>query len=387
MYGMQDMGNGQNRAEHSVKKGYCFNWILVAGLLLIFAAVLVFVSKDAFLYEDTVVRVTAVKNSVTDEIDGIDGGTEIYYEQELTAVILNGSNKGEVIELSNSFTSSGVNDERYRKGNQLFVELDKKAQTGTIIGKKRDFYIAILVGVFLLFLLIINKRHGGVILFSLVMNVGIFLVALMYYGNGKKLLMVAWALMFLFSVFTLICASGFHKKTLAAVVSTIVTTVICYGIYILVHHFSERLPYEMMEYVVNPEDLSELFLTGVLMGSLGAVMDVSISIAAGVAEILQQTPDITVKALVHSIREMGYDIMGTMINVLFFTYISSGIPIMVVKIKNGYTMYHLIQFEMIFSIIRFLMGAIGIVLAIPVSGFFAVVFLRGKVLVRKEAKG
>lgn len=387
MYGVQDMGNGQNRAEHSVKKGYYFNWILVAGLLLIFAAVLVFVSKDAFLYEDTVVRVTAVKNSVTDEIDGIDGGTEIYYEQELTAVILNGSNKGEVIELSNSFTSSGVNDERYRKGNQLFVELDKKAQTGTIIGKKRDFYIAILVGVFLLFLLIINKRHGGVILFSLVMNVGIFLVALMYYGNGKKLLMVAWALMFLFSVFTLICASGFHKKTLAAVVSTLVTTVICYGIYILVHHFSERLPYEMMEYVVNPEDLSELFLTGVLMGSLGAVMDVSISIAAGVAEILQQTPDITVKALVHSIREMGYDIMGTMINVLFFTYISSGIPIMVVKIKNGYTMYHLIQFEMIFSIIRFLMGAIGIVLAIPVSGFFAVVFLRGKVLVRKEAKG
>lgn len=387
MYGVQDMGNGQNRAEHSVKKEYCFNWILVAGLLLIFAAVLVFVSKDAFLYEDTVVRVTAVKNSVTGEAEGIDGGTETYYEQELTSVILNGSNKGEVIELSNSFTSSGVNDEQYRKGNQLFVELDKKAQTGTIIGKKRDFYIAILVGVFLLFLLIINKRHGGVILFSLVMNVGIFLVALMYYGNGKKLLIVAWVLMLLFSVFTLICASGFHKKTLAAVVSTLVTTVICYGIYILVHHFSERLPYEMMEYVVNPEDLSELFLTGVLMGSLGAVMDVSISIAAGVAEILQQTPDITVKALVHSIREMGYDIMGTMINVLFFTYISSGIPIMVVKIKNGYTMYHLIQFEMIFSIIRFLMGAIGIVLAIPVSGFFAVVFLRGNALIRKGAKG
>ncbi|MDE6435398.1 MAG: YibE/F family protein [Lachnospiraceae bacterium] len=380
------MKNGEDKAKSPVIKIHRRNWILVAGLLLVFAAVLIFVSKDAFLYKDTVVRVTAVKNSVTAKVDGIDGGTVTYYAQELTAIILNGPDKGKVIVLSNSFTSSGVNDEQYQKGNQIFVELDKKAQTGTIIGKKRDFYIAVLVEIFLLFLLIINKHHGGVILFSLVGNIGMFFVALIYYGQGEKLLTIAWALMFLFSVFTLICAGGFHKKTLVAIVSTLVTVVICYGIYILVHHFSERLPYEMMEYVVNPKDLSELFLTGVLLGSLGAIMDVAISIAASVAEILHQTSDITVKALVCSIREMGYDIMGTMINVLFFTYISSGIPIMVIKIINGYTMYHLIQFEMIFSIVRFLMGAIGIVLAIPVSGFFAVLFLQRTDFVRKGAK-
>lgn len=379
------MEDRQNQAMSLVRKMCRRNWIFIAGLLL-FAAVLIFVSQDAFLYEDTVVRVTAVKNSVTDEVDGIDGGTETYYEQELTAIVLNGPKKGEVIGLFNHFTSSGVNDEQYRKGNQLFVELDKKGSTGTIIGKKRDIYLTILAGIFVLFLLIINKRHGGIILFSLVVNVGIFIVALIYYGRGIELLTAAWVLMLLFSVFTLICAGGFHKKTMAAVTATLVTTMLCYGIYCFVHRFSERLPYEMMEYVVNPEDLSALFLAGVLMGSLGAVMDVSISIAAGVAEILRQTPDITWKALIGSIREMGYDIMGTMINVLFFTYISSGIPIMVVKIKNGYTMYHLIQFEMIFSIVRFLMGAIGIVLAIPVSGFFAVLFLRGWDCVKREVK-
>lgn len=81
------------------------------------------------------------------------------------------------------------------------------------------------------------------------------------------------------------------------------------------------------------------------------------------------------KALIHSIREMGYDIMGTMINVLFFTYISGAVPIMIVKIKNGYTLYHLIRFEIVFEIIRFLIGAIGIVLAIPVAGILAILLL------------
>lgn len=354
--------------------------------LLLFAAVLVFVSRDAFLYEETVVKVSKVTNRVVLEVDGIDGGTETYYEQELTAVILNGENKGETISLTNTFTSSGVNDERYYKGNQLFVDTGKTAQGGVIIGRKRDFHLAVLIGFFFLLLVGINKWHGVIILFSLIINITIFVVALLQYGKGVDLLTTAWILMLLFSVFTLVCAGGFHRKTLSAIVSTLVTTVLCYGIYMVVHNLSARLPYEMMEYVVNPEDLSELFLTGILMGGMGAVMDVSISISAGVAEILHQTPDITIKALISSIREMGYDIMGTMINVLFFTYISSGIPIAVVKIINGYTMYHLIQFELIFAIIRFLMGAIGIVLAIPVSGFFAVLFFRGKELIRRGEK-
>ena len=90
-----------------------------------------------------------------------------------------------------------------------------------------------------------------------------------------------------------------------------------------------------------------------------------------------KTPDITVKVLVGSIREMGYDIMGTMINVLFFTYMSGTIPMLVIKIRNGYTFYHMVRFQLVFETICFLVGAIGIVLAIPVSGLLSVVFYGG----------
>lgn len=347
------------------------------GLLFLFTAVLIFVSQDAFLYPDTVVRVQSVKNTFTDTNQGPNGETEEYYDQEIQAKILNVSRKGESIILSNTYSSSGINDERYRKGNQLFVSVGETSEEGKIIGKKRDIYLVFLISIFLFLLLLFNEWKGGIILISLVINITIFLLALWRYEKGEDLTTIAFVLMFVFSILTLLFAGGFHKKTVAAITATLLTMMLCYGIYEAVLHACERLPYEMMDYVVNSTDLSDLFLIGVLMGSLGAVMDVSISIAAGVSEIVKQTPDIHIKALVHSVREMGFDIMGTMINVLFFTYISSAIPILVIKIKNGYTLYHFIQFELVFEIIRFLMGAIGIVLAIPVSGFCAVAFLRG----------
>lgn len=353
------------------------SWKGCVGLLVVFAAVLVFISRDAFLYEDTVARITAVENSFAYTEEGPQGEKEAYYDQVLKGRILNGARKGEEITLSNVYSDSGVGDERYRRGDQVFVALQDE-EDGMILGRKRDRSLALLILCFLFLLLAVNGLMGLRILLSLLINIGIFLWALRAYGQGKASMLVAVALMFFFGALTLLFAAGFHRKTAAAVLASMVTVLLCDGIYELMLHTSDRLPYEMMDYVVNPSDLSDLFFVGVVMGSLGAVMDVCISIAAGVSEILNRNPEVTGKALANSVREMGYDIMGTMINVLFFSYLSSSIPIVVVKLKNGYTLYHMIQFQCVFDIIRFLMGAIGIVLAIPVSGVCSVWLLSGR---------
>lgn len=350
------------------------NMIQILGVLLI-VAFLIFMSCNAFLYKDTIARVIKVENTFDYEDYGPNEEIEKYYEQQMKAVILNGTRKGDEISLTNTYSSSGINDERYRKGEQLFVSVSEDAEKGQILGKKRDWYLAFLICLFVALLLFLNKKQGGLIAVTLLINIAVFVVALQHYGKGADLVATAFALMLFFSVLTLLFAGGFQRKTLAAIVATLLTTILCFGIYEIVLNCSDRLSYEMMDYVINPADLPELFLTGVLMGSLGAVMDVSISIAAGVAEIKGQTLDISTKELVHSIREMGYDIMGTMINVLFFTYISGSIPILIIKIMNGYTLYHLVHFQLAFEIIRFLVGAIGIVLAIPVSGLCSVLLL------------
>lgn len=350
------------------------NRVQILGVLLI-VAFLIFMSYNAFLYKDTIVRINKVENTFEYEEYGPNDEVEKYYSQEITATILNGNRKGDIISLDNTYSSSGINDERYRKGEQLFVSVSGESEHGKIMGKKRDWHLALLICIFVGLLLFMNKKQGGCIAITLLINVAVFVVALQYYGQGADLVKTAFGLMLFFSVLTLLFAGGFHRKTLVAIVATLITTLLCYGIYEIVLRCNDRLSYEMMDYVVNPTDLPELFLTGVLMGSLGAVMDVTISIAAGVAEIKQQTPEISTKGLICSIREMGYDIMGTMINVLFFTYISGSISVVIIKIMNGYTLSHLVHFQLVFEIIRFLVGAIGIVLAIPVSGLCAVLVL------------
>ena len=343
-------------------------------IILLGVISIIFTSNNAFLYKTTVVKVLSVENEYSHEEEGPNGEKEQYYEQLITAKILNGEKKGSTVILRNEYTSSGVNDERYFKGSQLMVSLNSSGDGGSILGKKRDVYVILFCWLFVALLVAVSGRHGGIVLISFIINMILLLMALHLYDRYGSLLKITMATMVIFSILTLICAGGFHRKTWVAVISTLITVSLCMGIYLATMRTSDRIPYEMMDYIVNSKDLADLFLAGTLMGSLGAVMDVCISIAAGVSEVVIKTPDITVKSLAGSIREMGYDIMGTMINVLFFTYMSGTIPILIVKIKNGYTLYHLVRFQLVFETVCFLVGAIGIVLAIPVSGFLSVMF-------------
>ena len=127
---------------------------------------------------------------------------------------------------------------------------------------------------------------------------------------------------------------------------------------------------------LTENDIENIFLSGVIIGCLGAVMDVSITINSAVNEIVNSTKFITVKQLVKSIREIGHDIMGTMINVLMFSYMGGSLAIVILKIINGYNLLRMIQFDISFEIVRFLIGSIGIVAAVPISALVAVLFFR-----------
>lgn len=69
----------------------------------------------------------------------------------------------------------------------------------------------------------------------------------------------------------------------------------------------------------------DVFMASVLIGSLGAVMDVAITISSGIYEIVQRTPDITTSRLALGGRNIGQDIMGTMTNILLFSYLSGSL--------------------------------------------------------------
>lgn len=352
--------------------------ISICAVIFLLMAAMVFTYNNYFLYKEDVVKITAVKNEEVYEKEGLNGEVEKYYNQEITAIIKSGEYKGKSITLNNTCSYSGVKDEGYKKGNYLFVSLSGSEDklSANILSVKRDMYVMVLICVFILGIVIFAGKKGVLSIISIIMNIIIFTYALNEYVNGKDILKLCNLMIILFTMISLILASGINKQTVCAIISTLISVALIFIIYKITKENFEQPEYMMMEYITNPEHLDHIFMAGVLIGCLGAIMDVAISISVAVNELINKDKNISVKNLISSVKEIGYDIMGTMINVLFFTYMCGTIPMLILKIKNGYKFLSIIKFQIPFEIIRFLVGAIGIVVTIPISGFIAITILK-----------
>src|SRR5699024_6869024 len=139
------------------------------------------------------------------------------------------------------------------------------------------------------------------------------------------------------------------------------------------------LYYEEMQFLTRPYQL--VFLAGLFIGSLGAVMDVAISIAAALFEMYERNNDISIQTLKKSGFDIGKDIMGTMTNILFFAYISGSIPMLILYIKNYSPLGFTLSMNLSLEITRALSGGIGIVITIPIGLYTTIFFIQ-----RKRAK-
>ena len=126
----------------------------------------------------------------------------------------------------------------------------------------------------------------------------------------------------------------------------------------------------------NLNEATRQILPELLIGSVGAIMDVAITISSSIAELIEKNNKISVKSLNKSAKEIGKDIMSTMSNVLFFTYLCAGLPIFVLALRNGFTIFNYITTNFSLELSRFLVGSIGIVLTIPISAFISIKLMK-----------
>ena len=228
---------------------------------------------------------------------------------------------------------------QYHVGNELFVSIDTKEETGltgTIKDVKRDKNILIVTWIFIFVLLIVGKKQGLFSIISLAVNAVILSYALDIYVNNPNvsLLLICGICVILFTVFSLLLVNGNNEKTYAAIIATLLGTFISLFIaYLVLWITSENgLRYEEMQFLTHP--YRTVFMAGLFIGSLGAVMDVAITMSSSIFELYEKDNDIPVKALKKSGLDIGKDIMGTMTNILFFAYISGSIPVIILYLKN-----------------------------------------------------
>jgi uncharacterized membrane protein len=340
-------------------------------LLLVFLC-----DNDAQIYSQPIAKVTKVTTAYEKTASGPNNEQEKYYTQKLKAVVQNGDHKGDVVTLKNEYSESVIKSEKYTKGEQLFVELtdDGSTVTASITGVKRDTYFALLFGLTVLCLLLVTSKRGLLTIASLIVNAAVFITWIAL--NGKTIYDPKnWIVLVIsFCTITLLLVSGFHRKTWSALISSFLCIGVIYGLYLLVAAYTKELPFELIEYITGPDSAEPVFIISVIVGSLGAIMDVAITISSSVSELVATTSGLQFHDLIGSMREIAMDIMGTMINVLFFSYISGALFKIVLEIDNGYSVSSLLHFSFVFEVVRFLIGSIGIVLTIPLSGLISVLF-------------
>lgn len=328
-------------------------------------------------YDKTIVTIETENHRLIREVETSQGLKEFYYEQTLTGKIMNGPLKGEMLTMTNAYTSSGVFDEQYKVSDEVFVELEEtQPLTGRIDNLKRDKYLIIPFSILLILMLLLIRKKSIFTIISLTINVFIFYYALVLYEKGLDLLLISQYMMVIFTVLSLVLISGFRKKTLAAIIGTLITISIMALVINLFVRYSNDLDFSYMAYIFSPNNLDVIFKAQLLIAGLGAVMDIAIMMATMVNELVTKNPMISFKDLWLSGRELGYDVMGAMINVMLFTYFCGSIPMIVLKMKMEIRLSTIVLYHMPMELYRFLFGGIGLMMAIPISLLVSIALLK-----------
>lgn len=347
--------------------------IVVFTIILLFSTgLLVFVNNNFEFYTSTIVKIDDVVEKKQDYITepNILGIEEDYYIQKITGTIMNGVDKGKTIFLENERSTSGVVLEKYEKGDYVFVD------NNNITGLKRDVYVTIVIVIFILLLFLVGKFNGLLSIVSVIINTVIFCIGIELYMKGTNIIVLILIESVIFTIFSLLLTNGVNKNTLSAIVSVVSSMAVLSLLILIIVGINKYkgVNFNGMSFLTVPPEA--IFTAELLIGGLGAIMDVCITMSSSIKELIDKDNKITTKALFTSGRNIGKDIMGTMINVLFFTYLSGSLPVFVLALRNGVSLTNYISANFSLELTRFFVGSIGIVLAIPISLLISIKFYK-----------
>jgi uncharacterized membrane protein len=339
------------------------------------------VSTNERFYSKTIAKITSI-TEVNSQMEDMNGNKEQIKKQNIKAIIMNGIHKGEEIQLQNTTSYSQVSDLNLKVNDEVFISVQENGNkvivSSRILDLKRDKYIVYITILFIMLILLIGGLKGFRSLASVIINIIIFSIIIQMFLYGYNLILISIIGSILFVALSISIVCGVNKKMISAVIATIAGTLISMLVAVAVIKLNNwnGIHFEEMEFLTHPPE--QIFIIEILIGTLGAIMDIAISISSSINEIYARNPDIEKSLLIKSGREIGKDIMGTMANTLVFAYISGSIPIILLLLRNGYSFSFIININLSLEIIRALTGSIGIVLSIPIAIYTSVILFKNR---------
>ena len=236
------------------------------------------------------------------------------------------------------------------------------------------------VVVFFLALSLIGGKQGVKAILGLVFTlVSIVFLLIPLLIRGYDAIAVTIVILSVITVVGLLLLGGFTKKTVVAIIGCISGVIFAAILATLVGALASISGFNMDEAeALLPIAMDTnlrirgLFISGILIASLGAVMDTAMTIASATEEVVMASSKVTSKQLFKSSMNVGRDAMGTMSNTLILAFIGTGLNMMIMIFAYGVTFNQLMNTDLIaIEIIRSLSGSLGIVLTVPIVAYVA----------------
>ena len=321
--------------------------------------------------------------SIENTTKTIEGNNQLQKIHKMTIVVTSGQLTNKVITVED-FASAQAR--QFNVGDTVIIGTNKD------LNGNESYYISDFVRrtpIFLLFLLfvglvlLIGKKKGFTAIIGLCASILIiyyFVIPNLLSGTNPILITLA-ASLFIIPI-TYYFAHGFDRKTTAAVIGTF----ICLVVTILIALFfveaaklsgfssDEASFVKMMKGDIN---IKGLLLAGVIIGLLGVLDDITIAQANIVFQLKHAQEKLTSAQLYTRAMIIGKDHIASMVNTLILVYTGASLPLLLLFTNNSAPFSEVINYEIVAEeIVRTLISSIGLILAVPLTTYIAVIMVR-----------
>lgn len=306
---------------------------------------------------------------------------------DLQVKILTGRYAGQSAYTTNYFSS--LYNVRVTQGDKVSIRIDTNDRGEYQVSIYNYYRVPQIIGClvfFVLMLILIGGKKGAKsaagLIFTMICVIWVLLPLAL---KGYSPLMVTILIILVCNFVTFYLVDGIQVKTVAATAGSICGVLVGAGFAMLAQALMSVTTYQMDEAETlllmkstTSLEVRHLFLCGILIACMGAVMDVSMSIASALAEIHSVDPRMGKKELFRSGMNIGRDAMGTMSNTLILAFAGNSLNMMLMIYSNGVSFQQLMNTDFVaIEVIRSVAGSIGIICTVPLVAFIsAVIFGR-----------
>ncbi len=264
----------------------------------------------------------------------------------------------------------------------LTVTRDGDQRTYSILEVVRLPSLAPIAIVFVVALLLVARIAGIAALAGLAASVAVFLLAIvpaLQRGQDPLLATLFGSLgVILVSVFVV---HGFNRKSLAAVCGTMAglgVVTAAGGIALASARITGLGAEDQIFLAVGTNgriDMARLALAAIMVGSLGAIVDMSVGQASATMELASVGAGLRGRRLYRSALNIGRDHIGSLVNTLALAYFGGALPL-ILLLSLGYQplAVSVNSEELMQSFITVLAASLGLVLCVPITTGIAVLF-------------